>query len=315
MHARQPTYWLYPVLLEGRSTRCSMTRFGNCRSAVDAYRRAERGQSRGVLSRRRGAGVPAVGRSGSGFRARRTFRATSNIAGGQFHPFGHFNDSDVTPEWRGPVRRARSITAGAVSRSWSATITGSAGCRPMRDRGEPGAAGDRDLPADQPRAAARPNIRSRSTACAATTRMYVETGRFLRQMIRDVQIAGGKIEVRRLRHAGRHRRFARERWCSTAPASARALCSATRSCARCAASSPCSQPQHEVRYAFTRRCRLHVPARRRHPARRHVRAATNGTRPRSRRPSRGSSARISASSPASAAPLEAAARASNLVVR
>jgi len=27
--------------------------------------------------------------------------------------------------------------------------------------------------------------------------MYVETGRYLRQMIRDVQVAGGKIEVRR----------------------------------------------------------------------------------------------------------------------
>jgi D-amino-acid oxidase len=27
--------------------------------------------------------------------------------------------------------------------------------------------------------------------------MYVETGRYLRQMIRDVQIAGGRIEVRR----------------------------------------------------------------------------------------------------------------------
>ena len=27
--------------------------------------------------------------------------------------------------------------------------------------------------------------------------MYVETGRYLRQMIRDVQIAGGKIEVRK----------------------------------------------------------------------------------------------------------------------
>ena len=27
--------------------------------------------------------------------------------------------------------------------------------------------------------------------------MYVETGRYLRQMVRDVQIAGGKIEVRR----------------------------------------------------------------------------------------------------------------------
>jgi D-amino-acid oxidase len=32
--------------------------------------------------------------------------------------------------------------------------------------------------------------------------MYVETGRYLRQMIRDVQIAGGKIEVRRFATPG-----------------------------------------------------------------------------------------------------------------
>ena len=44
---------------------------------------------------------------------------------------------------------------------------------------------------------ARPSIRSRSTACCRYDTMYVETGRYLRQMMRDIQIAGGKIEVRR----------------------------------------------------------------------------------------------------------------------
>ena len=33
---------------------------------------------------------------------------TSNIAGGQFHPFGHFAQGQVTPEWQRPVHsRAR----------------------------------------------------------------------------------------------------------------------------------------------------------------------------------------------------------------
>ena len=30
---------------------------------------------------------------------------TSNIAGGQFHPFGHFRHDAVTPEWRAQFAR------------------------------------------------------------------------------------------------------------------------------------------------------------------------------------------------------------------
>ena len=61
-----------------------------------------------------------------------------------------------------------------------------------------------------------------------------------------------------------------------------------------------------------RRGRLHVPARRRHHARRHVRAATSGRPSRSRRRSPASSPRTSACSAASAAPLELARCAPNL---
>ena len=69
--------------------------------------------------------------------------------------------------------------------------------------------------------------------------MYVETGRYLRQMIRDVQIAGGKIEVRKFATPADIAALPK-RWSSTAPALAAATCSATRTCTRRAASSPSS---------------------------------------------------------------------------
>ena len=55
----------------------------------------------------------------------------------------------------------------------------------------------RHLPADQPHADAPPSIPFPWTSTLRYDTMYVETGRYLRQMIRDVQIAGGKIEVRK----------------------------------------------------------------------------------------------------------------------
>ena len=65
---------------------------------------------------------------------------------------------------------ARSIIAGGASRSWSATITASAGCRPMSRPTARKPRLHRQLPADQPHARPRPSIRSRSAACCATTR-------------------------------------------------------------------------------------------------------------------------------------------------
>ena len=81
--------------------------------------------------------------------------------------------------------------------------------------------------------------------------MYVETGRYLRQMIRDVQIAGGKIEVRRFATPGRHRGAAGEPGLQLHRASAAATCSATRSCSPARGQLAILEPQPEVRYAFT----------------------------------------------------------------
>jgi glycine/D-amino acid oxidase-like deaminating enzyme len=119
---------------------------------------------------------------------------TSNIAGGQFHPFAVFREGQVTPEFMTQFRRA-------VDYSWR---------RFQIMAGDD--YGVRWLPTyvetDTPEAqviANFPPVNRLLTAAehpfpwASALRydtMYVETGRYLRQMIRDVQIAGGKIEVR-----------------------------------------------------------------------------------------------------------------------
>ena len=66
--------------------------------------------------------------------------------------------------------------------------------------------------------------------------MYVETGRYLRQMMRDIQIAGGKIEIRKFATPADIAACPRAS-SSTAPASAAATCSTTRTCTPPAASS------------------------------------------------------------------------------
>jgi D-amino-acid oxidase len=120
---------------------------------------------------------------------------TSNVAGGQFHPFGLFRDDAVTPEWRAQFARA-------LDYSWR---------RFQIMVGEDYGIGwlptyvETDSP-DAKVIATFPPINRMLTASehpfpwAGTLRydtMYVETGRYLRQMTRDLQIAGGKIEVRR----------------------------------------------------------------------------------------------------------------------
>ena len=125
--------------------------------------------------------------------------------------------------------------------------------------------------------------------------MYVETGRYLRQMIRDVQIAGGKIEVRR---------FATPADIAALPESAgvqlhrprhRASCSATRSCIRSAASSRSSS--RSPRYA-TRRSASSATCSRAATASCWAGRSSDdvGTRRRTRRRSPGSSPVTSASS-------------------
>lgn len=124
---------------------------------------------------------------------------TSNIAGGQFHPFAAYHPGEVTPEFMAQFTRA-------LDYSWR---------RYQLMVGED--YGIRWLPTyvetDSPEAKAIPTFPpiNRMLGAAehpfpwsATLRydtMYVETGRYLRQMIRDVQIAGGKFEVRKFEGA------------------------------------------------------------------------------------------------------------------
>ena len=123
---------------------------------------------------------------------------TSNIAGGQWSPFGHYRDSHVTPEWRRQFARALDyswrrfqIMAGDdYGIRWLPTYAEGDGSGPDPSdplhRYHPGA---RMLGADE-----HP-FPSGNIVCFDT--MYAETGRLLRQLARDVQLAGGRIEIRR----------------------------------------------------------------------------------------------------------------------
>jgi D-amino-acid oxidase len=120
---------------------------------------------------------------------------TSNIAGGQFHPYAVFREDAVTPQWK--VQFAR-----ALDYSWRRfqIMVGdeySIRWLPTYEFGR--------APESQPAANFPPVNRVLTRAehpfpvdnVVLYDTMYIETGKYLRQMIRDVQIAGGKIEIRR----------------------------------------------------------------------------------------------------------------------
>jgi D-amino-acid oxidase len=119
---------------------------------------------------------------------------TSNVAGGQISPFGHYRESAVTAEWK------RQFMA-AMDYSWrrfQIMVGDDYGIRWLPTFEEGSANGS--SPLDR----YRPNRRKLAPdehpfPLAEVTRfdtMYVETGRFLRQMMRDVAAAGGRFEVR-----------------------------------------------------------------------------------------------------------------------
>ena len=120
---------------------------------------------------------------------------TSNIAGGQFHPFAVFHEGDVTPEFMTQFTRALDYSW----RRYQIMVGDDYGIRWLPTYVE----------ADSPEAkviATFPPLnrmlsQSEHPFPLETVRlydtMYVETGRYLRQMMRDVQVADGKVEVRR----------------------------------------------------------------------------------------------------------------------
>jgi glycine/D-amino acid oxidase-like deaminating enzyme len=119
---------------------------------------------------------------------------TSNIAGGQFHPYGHYDQEQVTPEWRAQF-------AAALDYSWrrfQIMVGDDYGIRWLPTYAE------RDTPERQLLPTFPPNSRMLGPdehpfpvqAMARYDTLYVEVGRYLRQLIRDVELAGGRIAIR-----------------------------------------------------------------------------------------------------------------------
>jgi glycine/D-amino acid oxidase-like deaminating enzyme len=122
---------------------------------------------------------------------------TSNIAGGQWSPFGHYRDDAVTPAWRAQFaaaldyswRRFQIMVGDDYGIRWLPTYVDAPagdddGLSPL-DAYHPGR---RVLGADE-----HPFPLARIVRFET---MYVETGRFLRQLTRDLRTAGGTIRVR-----------------------------------------------------------------------------------------------------------------------
>jgi glycine/D-amino acid oxidase-like deaminating enzyme len=122
---------------------------------------------------------------------------TSNVAGGQISPFGHYRDDAVTPEWKQQF-------AAAMNYSWrrfQLMVGPEYGIRwlPTFVHGD-------GLPdPSEPMAQYRPRARSLTRAehpfaldpVWTYDTMYVETHRFLAQLVRDLLKGGGRIRLKR----------------------------------------------------------------------------------------------------------------------
>jgi glycine/D-amino acid oxidase-like deaminating enzyme len=121
---------------------------------------------------------------------------TSNIAGGQFHPYAVFDDDFVTPEVKAQFTRALDYSW----RRFQIMVGDDYGIRWLPTYVERRSREAQLLESFPPvnrllRPAEHPfpfdNVLRYDT-------MYVETGRYLRQLTRDVRVAGGRIDVRKL---------------------------------------------------------------------------------------------------------------------
>ena len=117
---------------------------------------------------------------------------TSNIAGGQFRPHGLFQKDAVTPEWRRQFaaaldyswRRFQIMVGDDYGVRWHTTYAEGTPDEPEFSTYPPAA---RALRPDE-----HPFLVERMWQYDT---MYVETGRYLRQMTRDIESAGGRIIV------------------------------------------------------------------------------------------------------------------------
>jgi glycine/D-amino acid oxidase-like deaminating enzyme len=120
---------------------------------------------------------------------------TSNFAGGQFHPFSVFRESAATPAFKAQFTRALDYSW----RRFQIMVGDDYGIRWLPTYVET------DSPEVKTIATFPPINRMLSTAehpfpwssALRYDTLYVETGRYLRQMERDMRLAGGRIEIRR----------------------------------------------------------------------------------------------------------------------
>jgi glycine/D-amino acid oxidase-like deaminating enzyme len=119
---------------------------------------------------------------------------TSNLAGGQWGPTGHYRESAVTPEWRGQYKAALAVSwdrfqkmdAARYGIRWLPTYTEAN--RVASPGLEPYYRGSRMLaPHEHPFAL---------QDIAVYRTMYVEVSRYLAQLEADVLRGGGKIQMR-----------------------------------------------------------------------------------------------------------------------
>jgi glycine/D-amino acid oxidase-like deaminating enzyme len=120
---------------------------------------------------------------------------TSNIAGGQWHPFGHYDHERVTPEWR-----AQFLAAAEYSwRRFQIMVGDDYGIRWLPTYVETSGAPVPQLIPTFPPANRLLRADEHPFPVQVMTRydtLYVEVGRYLRQLIRDIELAGGRIVVR-----------------------------------------------------------------------------------------------------------------------
>ncbi|WP_245942253.1 FAD-dependent oxidoreductase [Sphingomonas gilva] len=118
-------------------------------------------------------------------------QTTSNIAGGQWQAYAHYDREAVTPAWRAQnaaaleysFRRFQIMVGDDTGVHWVPTyVEGDARPDPYRPDNRALGPGEHPFPVDR---------------LARYTTMYVETGRFLRELAEDIRIAGGRIAVRR----------------------------------------------------------------------------------------------------------------------
>ena len=121
---------------------------------------------------------------------------TSNIAGGQISPFGHFKEDEVTPAWMAQFKAAMDYSW----RRWQIMVGDEYGIRWLPTYEE----SSKPIDPTHWMEAYYPNGRTLRPdqhpfpldQVAAFETMYVETGHFLRQTMRDIHIAGGRFAVR-----------------------------------------------------------------------------------------------------------------------